>query len=61
MNLNVSDPRQQHMTSLAAQIKACRACEGMNVPGVTQAAPGYGSVRSPVVIAGLHSSAQQPC
>ena len=27
-------------------------CEGMNIPGETQAAPGYGSVQSPVVIAG---------
>ena len=40
------------MDTLADQIRACRQCEGMNIPGVTQAAPGYGSVHSPVVIVG---------
>jgi DNA polymerase len=40
------------MKELRAQIKACEKCEGMNIHGVTQAAPGYGSVRSPVVLVG---------
>jgi DNA polymerase len=47
------------MTALAAQITACRRCKGMNKPGKTQAAPGYGSVRSPVVIVG--QSLCRPC
>ena len=44
--------RQQRMDALADQIRACDRCEGMNIEGETQAAPGYGSVRSPVVIVG---------
>ena len=52
MGNSVRDPRRQRMTALEAQIRACRRCEGMNNPGETQAAPGYGSVRSPVVIVG---------
>jgi len=40
------------MKELRAQIKACEKCEGMNIHGVTQAAPGYGSVHSPVVLVG---------
>jgi uracil-DNA glycosylase len=40
------------MKVLAEQITACGLCEGMNKPGETEAAPGYGSVRSPVVIVG---------
>jgi uracil-DNA glycosylase len=47
------------MTALNAQIKACRSCDGMNIRGVTQAAPGYGSLRSPVVIVG--QSLCEPC
>ena len=40
------------MTALAAQIRACTRCPEMNIPGVTQAAPGWGSVYSPVVLVG---------
>lgn len=49
-----SDPRQKPMKALANQIRACRRCEdwGLNEPGKTEAAPGFGSVRSPVVIVG---------
>ncbi len=52
MGNSVRDPRRQRMTALEAQIRVCRRCEGMNIPGETQAAPGYGSVRSPVVMVG---------
>ncbi|WP_328514755.1 uracil-DNA glycosylase family protein [Mycolicibacterium palauense] len=34
------------------EIRACRRCEGMNKKGVTQAAPGWGSIDSPVAIVG---------
>jgi len=44
--------RQRHMKELRAQIKACEKCERMNIPGVTQAAPGWGSVDSPVMLVG---------
>ena len=44
--------RQRQMKELRAQIRACEKCEGMNIHGVTQAAPGYGSVHSPVVLVG---------
>ncbi len=45
--------RQRDMTALAAQIKACTRCRPeLNVPGVTESAPGYGSECSPVVIVG---------
>lgn len=37
---------------LADEILACRRCPGMNEPGVSQAAPGYGSFLSPVVLVG---------
>nr|ACA50942.1 glycosylase [Mycobacterium marinum DL240490] len=50
--MDLGDSRQLHMTALAAQIVACERCEGLNIPGKTQAAPGYGSVRSPVAIVG---------
>jgi DNA polymerase len=44
--------RVRRMRTLAAQVKGCTACEGMNIPAVTQAGPGYGSVHSPVAIVG---------
>lgn len=34
------------------EIRACRRCEDMNEKGVTQAAPGWGSLDSPVAIVG---------
>jgi uracil-DNA glycosylase len=47
------DPRQQRKTALDAQIKACRRCPGMNNKRrQTESAPGWGSLRSPVVIVG---------
>jgi uracil-DNA glycosylase len=46
------DSRVQRMKRVADQVVGCRRCKGMNVHGITQAAPGFGSVRSPVVIVG---------
>lgn len=37
---------------LDAEIRACTRCPGMNIENFTQAAPGFGSLRSPVVIVG---------
>ena len=50
--MNPVQNRRRRMNTLAAQIRACLACEGMNIPTVTQAAPGFGSLSSPVVIIG---------
>jgi uracil-DNA glycosylase family 4 len=36
----------------ARAIRQCSLCPGMNIPLVTQAAPGYGDPESPVVIVG---------
>ena len=40
---------QQRMDQLAQEIRSCTRCPGMKG---TQAAPGFGSVRSPVVVVG---------
>ncbi|OBI14924.1 uracil-DNA glycosylase [Mycobacterium sp. E2327] len=48
----MSEPRQQRMKVLKKKIIGCGKCDGMNIHGVTQAAPGYGSEQSPVVIVG---------
>ncbi len=40
------------MLQLAGEVRSCHACPGLNVPSETEAAPGYGSPRSPVVIVG---------
>ncbi|AYM43072.1 uracil-DNA glycosylase [[Mycobacterium] chelonae subsp. gwanakae] len=33
-------------------IKRCRRCEGLNISGVTESAPGYGCLTSPVALVG---------
>ena len=48
----MTETRRAQMDMLGAQIKSCRNCKGMNIPEKTQAAPGFGSVRSPVAIVG---------
>lgn len=40
------------MSSLKQRIKTCQRCPGLNIPGVTEAAPGYGNLNSPIVIIG---------
>ncbi len=59
MNLSVNDPRRQQWQVLAKKIDACGLCEDMNIPHETKSAPGWGSVRSPVVIVG--QSLCEPC
>ena len=44
--------RYQRRRELAVTIEQCHKCPGMNEPGKTEAAPGFGSIRSPVVIVG---------
>jgi uracil-DNA glycosylase len=39
---------QQHN----AEIKSCRDCLGLNIPGETESAPPYGDMNSPVVLVG---------
>ncbi|MCU1699410.1 MAG: Uracil-DNA glycosylase superfamily [Mycobacterium sp.] len=44
--------RRQLKLSLDGEIKTCKRCPDMNEEGVTQAAPGWGSLDSPVAIVG---------
>ncbi|WP_102417147.1 uracil-DNA glycosylase family protein [Mycobacterium sp. 4858] len=44
--------RHQRRRDLAITIEQCSKCDGLNEPGKTEAAPGFGSIRSPVVIVG---------
>ena len=44
--------RENLMVKVRGQIRNCRRCDGMNEPGKTESAPGYGSLVSPVVIVG---------
>ncbi len=46
-----TDARQRRKAALDRQIKACRACAGRQ-PGITESAPGFGSLYSPVAIVG---------
>jgi uracil-DNA glycosylase family 4 len=46
------DDRERVHDELAARIRACTFCDGMNVHDETQSSPGYGSLRSPVVVVG---------
>jgi uracil-DNA glycosylase len=48
------------MAAVSSDIVGCRSCAGMNIRGKTQAAPGYGSPWSPVVLVG-QSLCGKPC
>lgn len=37
---------------LDVDIKACHKCEGLNIKGITENAPGYGNIASPIMIIG---------
>jgi DNA polymerase len=47
-----TDTTRRQLKLLASRIAACRECEGMNEPGITASAPGFGSADSPVAIVG---------
>jgi DNA polymerase len=53
----VADQRSKSL--LDEEIRACGKCTGLNVKGVTEAAAGFGSLRSPVAIVG--QSLCRPC
>ena len=44
--------REDLMVQVRKRIKHCHNCDGMNEPGRTESAPGYGSLVSPVVLVG---------
>ncbi len=44
--------REDLMIEVRGRIKHCRKCAGMNEPGRTESAPGYGSLVSAVVLVG---------
>lgn len=46
------DTRRRQLDRIADRISKCRECPGMNEPGVTASAPGYGSAHSSVAIVG---------
>lgn len=46
------DTKQARMKEIADTIKVCRVCPGMNMRDVTESAPAFGSVDSPVAIVG---------
>lgn len=51
----MTDTRQHAKARLDRKIKACRKCvrpDRLNEPGVTESAPGFGSIDSPVAIVG---------
>jgi len=48
------------MAVLAATIKVCRLCPGLNIAGETESAPGHGAVDSPVALVG-QSLCGTPC
>lgn len=41
-----------NLMTLAQRVRRCRRCPGLNEPGFTQGAPGYGDPNSPVMIVG---------
>jgi DNA polymerase len=45
-------PQHRQKAALDRRIKACRKCKDLNEPGVTESAPGFGSITSPVAIVG---------
>lgn len=46
------DSRRMLKIVLDDEIARCRRCDGMNIPGVTASAPGYGSLTAPVALVG---------
>lgn len=51
----MTDDRDRRKAALDRKIKACRRCvypDRLNEPGVTESAPGFGSLHSPVAIVG---------
>lgn len=44
--------RRRLKITLDTEIADCRRCDGMNIPGVTASAPGYGCLTSPVALVG---------
>lgn len=47
-----TDTKRRQLDRIAERISTCRQCPGMNEPGVTASAPGYGSPNAPVAIVG---------
>ncbi|MBE5513766.1 glycosylase [Mycobacteroides abscessus subsp. abscessus] len=44
--------RRRLKIALDDEIARCRRCDGMNIPGVTASAPGYGCLTSPAALVG---------
>jgi uracil-DNA glycosylase len=50
--MTAEDSRHRRKKALDRKIRACRQCAGLNEPGKTESAPGFGSIDSPVAIVG---------
>lgn len=44
--------RAEQKVILDRAIKACRKCEGLNIPGETESAPGYGNIMASIMFIG---------
>ncbi|BCO39627.1 hypothetical protein MINTM001_07660 [Mycobacterium paraintracellulare] len=51
-DVRTGESREYRKSLLDDEIRGCSRCDDMNEEGVTQAAPGWGSLYSPVVIVG---------
>ncbi|MFL0242362.1 MULTISPECIES: uracil-DNA glycosylase family protein [Mycobacteriaceae] len=49
---DIDASRRRLKITLDTEIANCRRCDGMNIPGVTASAPGYGCLTSPVALVG---------
>lgn len=52
--------RQDVKANIDANIMACRKCPGLNLPGDTEAACGYGNLQSPIMLVGQSMHAYNP-
>lgn len=52
MEHDIDASRRRLKITLDTEIANCRRCDGMNIPGVTACAPGYGCLTSPVALVG---------
>jgi DNA polymerase len=49
---DIDAARRRLKITLDTEIANCRRCDGMNLPGVTASAPGYGCLTSPAALVG---------
>jgi len=50
--VTISSTKSQLKRALDIRIKKCKLCPGLNIPKITENAPGYGNLDSPVMMIG---------